>query len=282
MKTPKIPILCAILMLLVLCTDCTHRKNNKISDSRPRTGQTVDVVVKNACGAAPAFKNINITKMGTKLKYSGRSFSLDCGVLIVHNEIIEVSVRPMFGIEIYRLHLTPEKVYVFDKFNKRYCENDYNYFRYEFGFDVDYQSIEALLTNRLFALGRGTSMTVLKDHFNMVTDTVHYVLSAGVSTKDKNKKWTHTFELRPDYTIAKTALSEARLGERLSFTYDKYEHVGNLYFPQHMAVAYRSGLDLNTVDFNIQKITVDDKKATKTTIDFSRYEKQNCSKILPL
>lgn len=52
-------------------------------------------------------------------------YSMGCGIRMWRNELIVVSVQPMLGIEIGRIEMTQDSVWVFDKMNHRYAVFSY-------------------------------------------------------------------------------------------------------------------------------------------------------------
>lgn len=232
-------------------------------------------VVKEALATEANYKVLNISKMETRLFYGGKQLSLNCGVKIFKDQLIEISIRPIMGVEIFRVHFTPQKFAIFDKFKKTYCESTYDYFRYEYAMPIAYEDIQALFTGRLFTLDPNVTGMDMKNSFvAQSTDSTHTLIA-----KNKVDKMVHRFELGSDYRIKKTALAGNKT-DILGVTYDDYSKIGSVIFPHVIRLVYAHGTQPTTIDFSIQKAVIND-KSQPTAIDYSRYTKQNCSKILP-
>lgn len=232
-------------------------------------------IVKGCMATETPFKVVNISKMETRVNMSGKQLSLNCGVKIFHNQLIEISIRPLLGVEMYRVHLTPQKFAIFDKFNKVYCESTYDYFRYEFSIPFTYEDIEALLLGRLFTFDEGVEGQAMKNSFiASATDSTYTLVG-----KKMVDKYTHRFEMGSNYYITKTALA-GKSTDVFVVDYSDYTKVRNLQMPHTIKLLYAHGVKPSTISFSIQKMAIDD-KSQPTVVDYSRYTKQNCSKILP-
>ena len=69
---------------------------------------------------------------------------------IKKDSIIWVSIRPLLGIELARVVLTPDSVKFTNKLNSTYYSGDYEFISNKFKVDFDFYKIQALLTNELF------------------------------------------------------------------------------------------------------------------------------------
>jgi hypothetical protein len=61
------------------------------------------------------------------------------------DSLIWVSVVPGLGIEVARLRITPDSVYLVNRLNKTYFAGDYSLLREKFKVDVDFAMVQAIL-----------------------------------------------------------------------------------------------------------------------------------------
>lgn len=61
----------------------------------------------------------------TTLTLDEHRYSIGCGIRVWRNELIVISVQPMLGIEMARIEVTKDSVWVFDKMNRRYAVFSY-------------------------------------------------------------------------------------------------------------------------------------------------------------
>ena len=54
----------------------------------------------------------------------------------------------------FKAEFTTDSIKVFDKMNRRYYATDYLYFSRRFGVDIDFYSLQSLLTARFFCVGQ--------------------------------------------------------------------------------------------------------------------------------
>ena len=67
-------------------------------------------------------------KANTTLQLDERSYTMNATVQVWRNELIILSLQPMFGIEMVRAEVTPDSVLLVDKMNRRYVVLDYAMF----------------------------------------------------------------------------------------------------------------------------------------------------------
>ncbi len=284
--------LCFLTLTMVSCDQKNKgkNKNDKTSTTTVTTpGKTTEPtkpdtivstvpvapIVKGCLATETPFKVINISKMETRVNMGSKQLSLNCGVKIFKDQLIEISIRPIMGVEMYRVHLTPQKFAIFDKFNKVYCENTYDYLRYEYALPFTYEDVEALFLGHLFTFDEGVVGQAMKNSFTADATDSTFTLVA-VNPVDK---YTHRFEMNSDYFITKTALA-GKTTDVFSVDYADYAKVRNVQLPHAIKMTYAHGVKPSTITFSMQKVNVDD-KSQPTVIDYSRYTKQNCSKLLP-
>lgn len=67
-------------------------------------------------------------KATTTLRLDQRQYTMDASVQLWRNELIIISLQPMFGIEMVRVEATKDSVLLVDKMNRRYTVIHYDMF----------------------------------------------------------------------------------------------------------------------------------------------------------
>ncbi len=95
------------------------------------------------------FKTLNI-KFNVKYEKKSQSMSLKGNLKILKDSIIWVSLSPGLGIEAARLMCTKDSVFFLDKMGGSLTKGKYEYLKNLYKIDVDYNSLQAILTNNFF------------------------------------------------------------------------------------------------------------------------------------
>lgn len=149
-----------ILVLLLAVLICTACKTGKLISKKEqpvievshtlKPGEVAMLVQKNQ----PAFRTANAAKMSVFVDFKGRQLNVKASCKIVSDSAIHLSVQPFFGIELFKLEMTPEEMIVIDKANKRYYQSNYGIFKSLLGVIVNYDAVQSLISNRLFVSGK--------------------------------------------------------------------------------------------------------------------------------
>ena len=95
----------------------------------------------------------------------GKSFSSSMQLKMVKGKSISVSIRPLLGIEMGRLYITGDSVYVIDKINKQYFAEKITSLTKDFPFDINV--LQNILLNRIFIIGEGYLSPSMKNKVNI-------------------------------------------------------------------------------------------------------------------
>lgn len=99
---------------------------------------------------------------------SGVSISSLAELRMVHDKAIQISLRPLLGIEVARLIMTPDSVFIYDKLHKQYIADATDVFSQLLPFDFTLSNIQNLLLGRPFLLGEGDLSTKDIKQFTIV------------------------------------------------------------------------------------------------------------------
>jgi len=149
----KVTINKIILLSIVLLAfgACTSKK--QLVKSEIPTEMTPAAMVAKLQDKQPAFSSANIKKMTVDVDMKERRMTVNATCKMVTDSAIHLSIQPFFGIELFKLELTPWNIVLIDKTNKTYYEAQYTQLRSRLGLDFDYKSIQSVISNRLFVSG---------------------------------------------------------------------------------------------------------------------------------
>jgi hypothetical protein len=149
-----------LLIIILFCSSCGIFKKTGTT-KQVKTENTVDSVkneftlwMDSINDHLLMFKTLQTDFSGN---YTDNSTNLSLkGVLrIKHNEFIWISIRPTMAIEVSRLLITPDSIKIIDRLNNQYYSEGYNYFYTKFNLNCDFNTIESLLTGRIFSYPPG-------------------------------------------------------------------------------------------------------------------------------
>lgn len=262
-------LLLAVLAISSCRTKYTLMKTTNTTTPTTRT-LTVKEIVKQHSTANSEILYLNISDAEAKYKNEEKSYSVKMTIKIIKDKEINISVFPLLGIELFRLRFTPERFYIFDKFNRQYCDNSYQYFSKMLKTEVSYKDIEALLTNKLFSLDHTTTIdeaytsTQLEDRFLL-------------TSKQNFNNYKHIFEISPDYMLSSTILKDVAT-DALKVDYSMFKAIDKILFPTTIELKTDLPKDNFELKIDVKKIEIN--KAFETnSIDFNRYSKVECSQI---
>ena len=268
------------LIILVVLSSC---KSRQMATKTPLTTpqnqiQTAEYVVNQVLKSQNDLSFVNISRAETNISFMGRNFYVVSSVKIIKNQEIVISAA-VLGMEVLRIHMLQTSFYIFDKFHRQYSQNSYGDLTQMFGTEISYQTIENLLTNRLFTLSDTDAVSErveLQKAFSIVQLPEKYIIAA----KQKAGTFTHFFDISPDFKILSTSLNEDS-NEILAVNYSDFDNKNGVLFPMKIDVrANFKGRNLSA-NFDIKKIEIN-KKIEISPINIERYKKVELSSILPI
>lgn len=214
----------------------------------------------------PKFNTMNISKMSARLQYKDLNIAVKGSIRVITGKSISVSIQPALGLEIYRLEFTPEGFYIYDKMSRRYSYNSYEYFFLETGMRVDYNTIESLLSHRIFIPGSTDDDEICRSFKPLkMYDTISVVADDVFAGKDLR------FDMNPEnYRIVSSAVIDDSETPLVSLGYEKFKTYDKIEFPSYVILeAHFSSFDFS-VTFTNDRIAFD-REIFAMPIDTSRY-----------
>ncbi len=107
-------------------------------------------------------------RLNVDLEMSGKQVSSRVEMKLVRDSILQLSVQPFLGIEVFRLQLTPDSLKALDRMNRRYVAEEYSSLKRQIPIDFNFYNLQALFINHLFLPGeRDVFDDFLYDHFRL-------------------------------------------------------------------------------------------------------------------
>lgn len=231
------------LLILIAFSGCKTIKN--LSKTALKGENQVAQLIAQVQKAQPQFETANVSKMSLAMEMTGRKVNVSASCKIRRDSAIFVSFQ-IFGFEIYKAELTPDSMKVFDKMNRRYYTTNYSYFSKRFGVDVDFFSLQSLLTARFFCIG---SNQILTDSCKL------NALSGGLNKIDfENKNMLQSTEISELNLLNQVVIKAKNSDYQLQTSYSDYTQANGVNFPQKIIFQAGNQKVKASIDFSILKV----------------------------
>lgn len=136
-------------------TEKVGRKNHREHRVIHQEPVGFDRIIANGCDYHSFSSRIHL-----KMKIGTRSFSSAGSLKIIHDRMFWLSLQPLAGIEMFRVVVTNDSIYVLNKVNQKYSAESLSRYRAKLPVDISLSGLEALFLNRLFIPGeRSVNLT---------------------------------------------------------------------------------------------------------------------------
>lgn len=160
----------------VLCVVLSGCRTTKESSEEPAAKLKAEAEFFGAIDErAIRFRTLS-AKIQVELSSSSKEFGSRAQLKLHHNDRLQISVQPIFGIEMFRLEVSRDSVKALDRMNKRYFAESITELKEQKQFDFTFENLQALLTNRLFLPGQATVDATDRNRFDWERTDIGYRL----------------------------------------------------------------------------------------------------------
>lgn len=100
-----------------------------------------------------SFVSMNASRISVKAGMGEKELNVSASLRMRTDSAIVLSVIPFMGIEMYTLELYPDRWMLYDKVNRVYYTDTYEYFNLKWGVKVDFDTFQSLFSTRFFSNG---------------------------------------------------------------------------------------------------------------------------------
>lgn len=195
------------------------------------------------------------SRLNLNLSSGTKSLSSKASLRIVKDKAIQLSVQPLFGVEMLRLYADPDSLVLLDRMNKRYVKESIEDVKKVYPVGFDFKTLQSLLTNQVFVSGQ--SDVIYSDYEKFSTGQVSdmYYLLKSV---DKKSGIEYGFTIDGNDRIALTHLLEPKDNYSLNWKYDDFVKETYKTFPHKMDVALASAKRKVNVGLEFSGIALDE------------------------
>ena len=269
------PVVVAVLLVLAFSSCSTSKLNKKSHFIEGMTEvEYVERMLEDE-GGCPAFT----AKMTLSVGQGRKSATKVSGTLrIKKNEVIQISIAPLLGIEVARVEITPDGVLVVDRMNKRYVKSSFRDIGALANVGLDFHALQSLFLNELFLPGKDGLSVRDVSAFDVKVEPDAVVLNV----RKKSKRLTYRFRTQaPEALLKETCIGLAGTSYQLSWKYDDFSKLGQKQFPALMDVTVNGGEQPVQAAFRLSRLSTDSSWKTHTEVS-SKYKKVEWEDILKM
>ncbi|MCW3785175.1 DUF4292 domain-containing protein [Plebeiibacterium sediminum] len=186
--------------------------------------------------------------------------------VIKKDSVIIVSIYAPMGIEVVRTQLTNDSVIIVDKHNKQVFKTDYSYFSKDFGVDISFDILQALISNQLFLYPSELDFyDGLKKYKNHVEQDFYSFKSIRdkrvnrIVKRDNANLVIHEISIHPDiYKIFNVFIKDFGSGQTLTVKYDDFKQFDKILFPETYEIEASQGIKKFQISLKINYLEIND------------------------
>lgn len=249
MKSCKVFLL-IFIVFVVFISSCKTIKN------RNRGGKelTLEQIYDSVKITQLDYKSLQ-AKFSVKVNTEKKKYPTFKGNLkILKDSMIWVSLTPGLGIEVARIQFTKDSIFILDRTTKKCIKGKYSFIKKLWKVDVDYNSIESILTNRFFIYPTvKDEKTGFSKEFSLKNDSNQIIAYRKTSNSVENLLALN----RNDFSISSYLINDVPNIRSLNVKYEKGNFENVKKFPDKVFVS----------SLNAGKNVVLDIKYTKVYLD---------------
>ncbi|MDO5570867.1 MAG: DUF4292 domain-containing protein [Bacteroidales bacterium] len=193
------------------------------------------------------------SKINIKLNAGSTSQSVSGTIKIIRNEKLQISIAPIFGIELAKIEISNDSIKIVDRINKRYLVESISEYREALPVDIRFETIQSLLLNNIFIPGKEQLSEKDFSSFSWRTES-----DGQVFGKVKNQKlFNLDFALNRDNELTRTSVSTNKGENNLDWKYSQFQPFNGIYFPYKSEINYSDKKNKCDIVIGYSKIELD-------------------------
>jgi hypothetical protein len=207
----------------------------------------------------------------------GKTFSSRANLKIRKNDRMQFSIQPLFGIEAFRIELSPDSVLFVDRLNKRYLSEAFADIKGNTPVDFNFYNLQALFTNQLFLPGETELPENAFSRFRWKQTASGFTLQ----TQDQTE-WQYSFMADREEKLFASEITDLSSQQTLHWDYADFRPVGTQLFPMKISAGwFVEDKSKGALSVNYSRIDPDVAVEINSAAP-SGYERVNFSQILKM
>lgn len=270
-----------IILLIVLTTSC-KTLNETVYNRNKALKNIPDVKLLNHVEDNNLdFDDIYLRKVEISASINKKKYNVKSNFWIQKDSIINISVIPLMGIEMFRIQFNTDSVIIIDRTKRKITSKDYSFISNIVNVEVNYFVIQSILTNSMFCLnGLDNGNDCLKKFKNYTKDGFYAFQSIKERRYNKLEK-----KLKDDiiyqeflidsekFRVNKAVVNSIYENKKLEINYTNFENIDSVLFPKLISLFGKDQLNTINIDLIINNISIDG----ETKLNFkvpNKYDKE--------
>ena len=213
------------------------------------------------------FNTLFFRRVNVEVSENGNINSFRANIYIENGKQIIISIIPLLGIELARVLITPEQIIIIDRFNKEVYYTNFNFVERKFYFNLNYNLLQSILTNRLFCYPDENPVSIRNY-------TMQYVNGVYLFKNDNGSiDFNHRIDIiAENYKMSRNQLVKPSENILFDVKYEDFHDLKNTKFPNSIKMTAQKGYEKYELTMNCTNIDIDGSGTILFTIPDS-YEK---------
>jgi hypothetical protein len=267
-RTIVLKYICIGLLPLLTITSCSSSKRLTASATIAAPAKEASKSVTQTKLHLPQFSTMNAAKCKFVITLREKSYSITSSVKIIKDSVIQLSIMPLLGIEMYRAVLRPDSITIIDKNNHNYFVTDYGFFQKRFGVSISFKDVQSLLSNQPLNPTDEVGNSELKVNDN------------GYEWITSYKDLKADYQFSKEYQLNKTTLEQPGSESTFNCNYSNFNTFDSVVFPTQCSIEASHNRQQTGFTFTIEKLTFNT-QLNINSINFSDYNRVGLDQILP-
>ena len=277
MKMHKLPKYSLGLMLLLLVGVYSCKATKRITQSASALeNKSSSDLFKDVLYKGLEYSTFS-SKLNMTISTGTKTLSSKGTLRIVNNEAIQLSIQPLFGIEMFRLYVEPDHIIILDRMNKRYVKEFFDDIKGKNPIGFNFYTLQSLFTNNLFVTDKSSVSVQDYKKFKFAESEDNYLLTG----RDKKSEVDYNFYVNGNDQIILTELNMPTKGYSLQWTYDQFSLMKDLFFPYEMKIAASMQKRKLNTSLSLSSIILNDPLSLETSIPDS-YTRVELKEVLKM
>lgn len=196
-------------------------------------------------------------------------------VRIIRDKVLQISVQPFLGIEMFRVQLTNDSVWILDKMGKRYVAESITAYKSKLPVDLSLSTVQALFLGRPFLPGKNSlEVSDYRDFFWTKEK------SGWLFSMKELSLFSCLFAMDEQERLKETRMADLAGQVQVNWNYFDFTNQNGFWFPSGMEVR-TDGIGKKNLSLRLENITPEWNKSVNVSFSVSsQYKKVSVRDLL--
>ncbi len=277
-----------VFLLTFLLIGCKQAEKVVVAEKKIKrlsVGRVIKMVNENEL----KFKTLSVNRVNLTLDKDGKSSSIRGLYKIRRDSVIQISAQKL-TIPVGKLEAAPDSFRMVYFLEKKLFSGGYDYVSELLGTDVDFKTVQAILSNQLYSFRQEENDKDFKDFVCMIEEEMYKISSMRdrkLKKIGKNEDKLERFRNRIDdghlmkqdifidperFIVRRMVFDDIDFDRKLTIEFSKFEMIQNQWFPGNINLLL-SGKDRVELNISLSKVSIDETDSFNFNVP-SRYKNE--------